>query len=201
MSARVVASIRPLLESETEKDVIVEAAKALGKHGDSKTIVKIPNAKNESRRILVARIRPLLKNEVEKDIIVEAAKAPREHGDGKTMVKIPNAKTDAEFYSFKCNSVYDQHATQQDIFEDEGKSTRVEKRSLARHANTQLDSSYTLSRALAITILLSPFTRPKATVVCGYPPLLSRHFCSDPTVTPSLGQDVLCEARLVATPA
>ena len=69
-----------------------------------------------------ARIRPLLKNEIEKDVIVEAAKAPGEHGESKTIVKIPNAKTDAELYSFQFNSVYDQHATQQDIFENEGES-------------------------------------------------------------------------------
>ncbi|KAF7190770.1 Kinesin-like protein [Pseudocercospora fuligena] len=68
---------------------------------------------------VVARIRPLLKNEIEKDVIVEAAKAPGEHGESKTIVKIPNAKTDAELYSFQFNSVYDQHATQQDIFENE----------------------------------------------------------------------------------
>ena len=45
MSVRVVARVRPLLKAEIEKDVIVEAA---GDSTESKTIVKIPNPKNES---------------------------------------------------------------------------------------------------------------------------------------------------------
>ena len=45
MSVRVVARIRPLLKAEIEKDVIVEAA---GDSADGKSIVKIPNPKNES---------------------------------------------------------------------------------------------------------------------------------------------------------
>lgn len=46
MSVRVVARIRPLLEGEAEKDVIVRAD---SKDGDKKpTVVRIPNPKNES---------------------------------------------------------------------------------------------------------------------------------------------------------
>lgn len=46
MSVRVVARIRPLLEGEAEKDVIVRAD---CKDGSKKpTVVKIPNPKNES---------------------------------------------------------------------------------------------------------------------------------------------------------
>jgi hypothetical protein len=45
MSVRVVARIRPLLKAEIEKDVITEAA---GDSAECKTIVKIPNPKNES---------------------------------------------------------------------------------------------------------------------------------------------------------
>lgn len=46
MSVRVVARIRPLLEGEAEKDVIVRADT---KDGSKKpTVVKIPNPKNES---------------------------------------------------------------------------------------------------------------------------------------------------------
>jgi hypothetical protein len=45
MSVRVVARIRPLLKAEVEKDVIVDAA---GEGGDGKTVVKIPNPKNEA---------------------------------------------------------------------------------------------------------------------------------------------------------
>lgn len=46
MSVRVVARIRPLLEGEAEKDIIVRA----DSHDGSKkaTVVKIPNPKNES---------------------------------------------------------------------------------------------------------------------------------------------------------
>ena len=40
-----VARIRPLLKAEEEKDVIVEAP---GEKEDSKSMVKIPNPKNES---------------------------------------------------------------------------------------------------------------------------------------------------------
>lgn len=61
---------------------------------------------------VVARIRPLLKNELDKDKIVEAA-------DNKTVVRIPNPKNEAELYSFQFSSVYDEVATQQDMFESE----------------------------------------------------------------------------------
>lgn len=44
MSVRVVARIRPLLKAEEQKDVIVEAT---GEKADSKSMVKIPNPKNE----------------------------------------------------------------------------------------------------------------------------------------------------------
>ena len=46
MSVRVVARIRPLLNSEIEKDVIVHATKTPGEKEDSKTAVKIPNPRN-----------------------------------------------------------------------------------------------------------------------------------------------------------
>lgn len=69
---------------------------------------------------VVARIRPLLKNENEKDAIVSAAKAPGEHGDSKTIVRLPNPRKESELFSFAFNSVYEQSASQQDIFEKEG---------------------------------------------------------------------------------
>ena len=48
MSVRVVARIRPLLKAEIEKDVIVHAAHSAGaESADTKTVVKIPNPKNE----------------------------------------------------------------------------------------------------------------------------------------------------------
>lgn len=37
------------------------------------------------------------------------------------MLKIPNPKNFGEEYSFQFNSVYEQHATQQEIFDAEGK--------------------------------------------------------------------------------
>ncbi len=45
MSVRVVARIRPLLEKELDKDVIVHTA---GNDGKTGQIVKIPNPKNEA---------------------------------------------------------------------------------------------------------------------------------------------------------
>lgn len=45
MSVRVIARIRPLLKAEIKKDVIVEAA---GDPANSRTIVRIPNPKNEA---------------------------------------------------------------------------------------------------------------------------------------------------------
>ncbi|KAK4497967.1 hypothetical protein PRZ48_010623 [Zasmidium cellare] len=61
---------------------------------------------------VVARIRPLLKNELDKDKIVEAA-------DSKAVVRIPNPKNESELYSFQFSSVYDEAATQQEMFENE----------------------------------------------------------------------------------
>jgi hypothetical protein len=49
MSVRVVARIRPLLKAEIEKDIIVhaeDAPKAVDANGP-KTVVRIPNPKNE----------------------------------------------------------------------------------------------------------------------------------------------------------
>jgi hypothetical protein len=65
---------------------------------------------------VVARIRPLLKNELDKDTIV-TAESP--DSDNSTIVRIPNPKNDAESFSFQFNSVYEQEATQQQLFEKE----------------------------------------------------------------------------------
>lgn len=70
---------------------------------------------------VVARIRPLLKLELDKDIIVEAAASGNEPLGSPTIVRIPNPKNEAEAFSFQFNSVYDQQATQQQIFDNEGK--------------------------------------------------------------------------------
>jgi hypothetical protein len=66
---------------------------------------------------VVARIRPLLKSENEKDQIVTSHNGP----DGNpTIVKIPNPKNLAEEFSFQFNSVYEQEATQQELYDEEG---------------------------------------------------------------------------------
>ncbi|KAK0258004.1 hypothetical protein LTR91_012995 [Friedmanniomyces endolithicus] len=48
MSVRVVARIRPLLKAEIERDVIVDAACAPGEAEEKKSVVRIPNPKNDS---------------------------------------------------------------------------------------------------------------------------------------------------------
>jgi len=63
---------------------------------------------------VVARIRALLTSELEKDSIVEVAPP--------TILKIPNPKNSSESFSFQFNSVYDQQASQQDLFDNEGGS-------------------------------------------------------------------------------
>ena len=68
---------------------------------------------------VVARVRPLLNTEIDRDIIVQT-QTTEEH----PVVRIPNPKNSAESFSFKFNSVYDQEATQQNIFENEGGSRR-----------------------------------------------------------------------------
>jgi len=72
---------------------------------------------------VVARIRPLLKHELDKDAIVTAA--PSTDGDCKsrpTIVRLPNPKNFAESFSFQFSSVFEQDATQQEIFDAESKS-------------------------------------------------------------------------------
>lgn len=69
---------------------------------------------------VVARIRPLLKNELDKDTIVTA-----ETLEGETVpavVRIPSPKNDAESFSFQFSSVYEQDATQQQLFDAESTS-------------------------------------------------------------------------------
>lgn len=66
---------------------------------------------------VVARIRPLLSSELEKDSIVHAVSS--EQDARPTAVSIPNPKNPAESFNFSFNAVYDQSATQQDVFENE----------------------------------------------------------------------------------
>ncbi|KAH8727946.1 P-loop containing nucleoside triphosphate hydrolase protein [Phaeosphaeriaceae sp. PMI808] len=66
---------------------------------------------------VVARIRPLLKHELDKDTIVTAENADGE--SNATIVRLPSPKNDAESFSFQFSSVYEQDATQQQLFDAE----------------------------------------------------------------------------------
>ncbi|KAF2030858.1 kinesin-domain-containing protein [Setomelanomma holmii] len=66
---------------------------------------------------VVARIRPLLKNELDKDTIVTAEAIESETQP--TVVRLPSPKNDAESFSFQFSSVYEQDATQQQLFDAE----------------------------------------------------------------------------------
>ena len=68
---------------------------------------------------VVARIRPLLKHEFDKDTIVTAETNDGSEGTP-TIVRIPNPKNDTESFSFQFSSVYEQEATQQQLFDSEG---------------------------------------------------------------------------------
>lgn len=63
---------------------------------------------------VVARVRPRLKTENEKDEILSLH-------DGST-VKIPNPKSMNQFHSYEFAAAYGQDATQQEIFDAEGKA-------------------------------------------------------------------------------
>jgi hypothetical protein len=71
---------------------------------------------------VVARIRPLLKHELDKDSIVTAESTDENTKDRPTIVRIPNPKTDSESFSFQFSSVYEQEATQQELFDSESRS-------------------------------------------------------------------------------
>lgn len=72
---------------------------------------------------VVARIRPLLKHELDKDSIVTAESTTDENTKGRpTVIRIPNPKTDSESFSFQFSSVYEQGATQQELFDAESRS-------------------------------------------------------------------------------
>ncbi|KAF1931561.1 kinesin-domain-containing protein [Didymella exigua CBS 183.55] len=66
---------------------------------------------------VVARIRPLLKQELDKDTIVSAETLEGESAP--TVVRLPSPKNDAESFSFQFSSVYEQEATQQQLFDAE----------------------------------------------------------------------------------
>ena len=84
---------------------------------------------------VVARIRPQQNNELDKDTIVTAARNNNKNNNDDddddaddhissalpTLVKIPSHKNNNEIYTFQFSSVYDEFATQQAIFDNEGK--------------------------------------------------------------------------------
>lgn len=70
---------------------------------------------------VVARVRPLLQSELDKDVIVTAVSAGSEPSSQPTVVRVPNPKNDSENFNFQFNSVYGPEATQQDIFDNEGR--------------------------------------------------------------------------------
>ena len=90
---------------------------------------------------MVARIRPLLKLENERDVIVTTTEAQStESSNGKSdtkttrnksdsdtsgILRIPNPKNSAEQYSFQFNSVYDRNASQQAVYDNEGKLCNI----------------------------------------------------------------------------
>lgn len=70
---------------------------------------------------VVARIRPLLKSENGKDAIVEVVQTDAESPARPSTVKIPNPRNLSEDFTFQFNTVYDEQATQQELFDTEGK--------------------------------------------------------------------------------
>jgi cephalosporin hydroxylase len=72
---------------------------------------------------VIARIRPLLKHELDKDAIVTADSAVNDDPKARpTVVRVPNPKNFAESFSFQFSSVFEQDATQQEIFDTESRS-------------------------------------------------------------------------------
>lgn len=90
---------------------------------------------------VVARIRPQQNNELDKDTIVTAARNNNNNINNNddddndvdddtssalpTLVKIPSHKNNNEIYTFQFSSVYDEFATQQAIFDNEGKCSKT----------------------------------------------------------------------------
>lgn len=70
---------------------------------------------------VVARVRPLLRSELDKDSIVSTCSSGEDEGaERANVIKIPNPKNEGEWFSFQFHSVYDECATQQEVFDNEG---------------------------------------------------------------------------------
>ncbi|KAK4694901.1 hypothetical protein P7C71_g2756, partial [Lecanoromycetidae sp. Uapishka_2] len=70
---------------------------------------------------VVARIRPRQSHELGKDVIVSTANYQSDSLQP-TLVKVPNPRNEAEDFTFQFSSVYDDTATQQQIFDNEASS-------------------------------------------------------------------------------
>ncbi|KAI5300442.1 hypothetical protein KEM55_007328 [Ascosphaera atra] len=90
MSIRVVARVRPLLESERQSDVIVRTGSAAR---SSPARRSLPNSKR---------------------------KLDAGSNDCENIIKIPSQRSEAEEFSFQFNAVYDSNSTQQELFDAEG---------------------------------------------------------------------------------
>lgn len=98
---------------------------------------------------VVARVRPLLKNEVSKDVIVQVASGPADSTDDKTIIRIPNPKNEAELYTFQFNRVYDQDATQSQLFDAEGGSPKQSARTWLIEVQSRRPSSISSKAAMS----------------------------------------------------
>lgn len=86
----------------------------------------LQNGTNRPARMsvrVVARIRPLLQSENKKDAIVEAIGTDEASSARPSIVKIPNPKNLSEDFTFQFNGVYDEQASQQELFDAEGTSS------------------------------------------------------------------------------
>ena len=69
---------------------------------------------------VVARVRPQQNSELQQDVIVSTV-----DNSSAPLVKIPNPKNENETYVFQFSGVYDQGATQQEIFDHESRLYQV----------------------------------------------------------------------------
>lgn len=106
-----------ILDSSNLREISEELVQPTSNHQLRRpTIISL----NMSVRV-VARIRPLIQSENAKDAIVEAVSAEAPISTRPSIVKIPNPKNFSEDFTFQFSGVYDEQATQQELFDAEGK--------------------------------------------------------------------------------
>lgn len=69
---------------------------------------------------VLARIRPQQEHEFDQNVVVTAVMNENDPMTPPSLVQVPSHKNDFEIYTFKFSSVYDQFASQQSIFDNEG---------------------------------------------------------------------------------